>query len=40
MVTGHAAGVAAALAAQEGTTPRNLNVEVLQTALRNQAAVI
>ena len=40
MATGHAAGAAAALAAQEGTTPRDLNVEVLQTALRNQAAII
>jgi hypothetical protein len=40
MVTGHAAGVAAAPAAQEGTTPRDLDVEVLQAALRNQAAII
>ena len=31
---------AAALAAQEGTTPRDLDVEVLQTALRNQEAII
>ncbi len=40
MTTGHAAGAAAALAAQQGTTPRDLNVEVLQTALRNEAAII
>ncbi len=40
MTTGHAAGAAAALAVQEGTTPRDLNAEVLQTALRNQAAII
>ena len=40
MDTGHAARAAEALAVQEGTTPRDLNVEVLQTALCSQAAII
>lgn len=40
MTTGHAAGVAAALSVHEGTAPRELDVEVLQTALRAQAAII
>ena len=36
MVMGQAAGTAAALAASEGTQPRELNVEVLQERLRQQ----
>jgi hypothetical protein len=40
MLTGHAAGTAAALSIQEGVTQRNHNVEVLQTSLRIQGAII
>ncbi len=40
MVTGHAAGTAAALAVQQDTTPRRLEVEGLQATLRNQGAII
>ena len=40
MTTGHAAGAGAALAVQGGTSPRDLDVEVLQTTLRSQAAII
>ena len=40
MVTGHAAGTAAALAVQQDTTPRRLEVEGLQAILRNQGAII
>lgn len=34
VATGHAAGLAAALAARKGSTPRQLNVSALQDALR------
>jgi hypothetical protein len=34
MATGHAAGLAAAMAAQKGCVPRELNVSELQAALR------
>jgi len=40
MVTGHAAGTSAALAVQQGITPRQLEVEGLQATLRNQGAII
>ena len=40
MVTGHAAGTAAALAVQQDTTPRRLGVEGLQATLHNQGAII
>lgn len=37
--TGHAAGAAAALSARQGVEPRDLDVAVLQTALREQDAI-
>lgn len=37
--TGHAAGVAAALAAQKGVTPRELDTRCLQSALKHQNAL-
>jgi hypothetical protein len=40
MVTGHAAGTAAALAAQQGVPPRRLDVAQLQALLRRQGALI
>jgi hypothetical protein len=40
MVTGHAAGSAAATAIQKGTTPRGLDVSKLQALLRSQGAII
>jgi hypothetical protein len=40
MVTGHASGTAAALAALRGTTPRALGVGELQEVLRSQGAII
>jgi hypothetical protein len=40
MVTGHAAGSAAAMAAKGDTTPRYLEVERLQALLRSQGAII
>jgi hypothetical protein len=40
MVTGHAAGTAAAMAAKEGKTPRQLNLKDLQGLLRGQGALI
>ena len=40
MVTGQAAGVAAALSARSGVTPRRLPVTRLQAALRDQRAVL
>ena len=40
MAMGEAAGTAAAIAVEMDTTPRNINIEMLQTALRNQHAVI
>lgn len=39
-LTGHAAGVAAALSAQAGTVPRNLAIGELQSALKKQGAFI
>lgn len=39
-MTGHAAGAAAALAAQQGKAPRQLDVRQLQTALREQGAYV
>jgi hypothetical protein len=38
MATGQAAGTAAALAAKQGTTPRQLDVELLQRTLKEQGA--
>jgi hypothetical protein len=40
MVTGHAAGTAAAMAAQLGTTPRGLDIKALQNRLRSQGAIV
>jgi ribulose 1,5-bisphosphate synthetase/thiazole synthase len=40
MVTGHAAGTAAAMAAKEDTTPRCLEVQRFQALLRSQGAII
>lgn len=40
MATGHAAGTVAALAAREGTSPREVPVEAVQAALRAQRAVL
>ena len=40
MVTGHAAGSAAAMAAMEGTMPRSLDVASVQALLRRQGAII
>ena len=40
MATGHAAGVAAALAAQAGAAPRALNVNEIQKLLREQGAIL
>jgi len=40
MVTGHAAGSAAATAAMRGTTPRRLDVKSIQALLRSQGAII
>ncbi|MDR7614128.1 MAG: FAD-dependent oxidoreductase, partial [Armatimonadota bacterium] len=40
MVTGHAAGTAAALASRTGTTPRNLDVRMLQRRLLEQGAFL
>ena len=39
-LTGHAAGVAAALSANAGVVPRKMNVTEIQTALRKQGAFI
>ena len=38
--TGQAAGTAAALAAGEGVTPREVEVELLRTRLREQGAIV
>ena len=38
--TGHAAGVAAALSAQQGIRPREVEVEQLQGCLRAQGALV
>lgn len=38
--TGHAAGVAAAISAKEGVSPRNINIEELKKELVNQNAII
>jgi hypothetical protein len=40
MVTGHAAGTAAAIAVATGKTPRSLDVVGLQALLRSQGAII
>ncbi|HEX2949588.1 MAG TPA: FAD-dependent oxidoreductase, partial [Armatimonadota bacterium] len=40
MVTGQAAGVAAARSLQEGTTPRQVNVAALQAALRRDNCIL
>jgi ribulose 1,5-bisphosphate synthetase/thiazole synthase len=40
MATGHAAGVAAALASQPGVTPRRISMEVLQSELMRQSALL
>ncbi len=40
MTTGHAAGVAAALAALRGVPPRRLPIETLQDELRRQGAIL
>lgn len=40
LATGHAAGVAAALCAQLGVTPRGLNVPLLRERLRAQGAIV
>ena len=40
LVTGQAAGVAAALAARENTSPRKIKTETLQNALREQGALV
>ena len=39
-LTGHAAGVAAALSANTDVTPRNLDVTEIQSALKKQGAFI
>jgi hypothetical protein len=39
-MTGHAAGVAAALSANSGTVPRDLNVSEIQSALVKQGAYV
>ena len=40
MVTGQAAGTAAALALRSGVGPKELDVGVLQTALRQTGAIL
>ncbi|ORC33983.1 hypothetical protein B4O97_13930 [Marispirochaeta aestuarii] len=40
MANGHAAGVAAALSIANDSTPRNLNVNLLQETLRSQAEIL
>lgn len=40
MVMGEAAGTAAAIAAKQGTTPRNVDIKLLQETLRKQNAII
>jgi hypothetical protein len=40
MATGHAAGTAAALAVRAGTSPRMLDVAILQETLRKQGAIL
>ncbi len=40
MAMGEAAGTAAAIAVEMGTTPRNVDIKMLQAALRNQQAII
>ena len=40
MVTGQAAGVAAALAVKEGVSPRRLDISLLQQNLRKQGQVL
>jgi hypothetical protein len=40
MVMGHAVGTAAAIAVEENTTPRGVDVKRLQERLRNQGAII
>ena len=40
MAIGEAAGTAAAIAVEMGTTPRNINIKMLQDSLRNQNAII
>ncbi len=39
MAMGEAAGTAAAIAVEMGTTPRNIDIKMLQNALRNQHAI-
>jgi hypothetical protein len=40
VVTGHAAGVASALAAKQGVTPRDVTVSEIQKVLREQGAYL
>jgi len=40
MVMGQAVGTAAALAVAHGTTPRQVNIQLLQTTLRDQGAIL
>lgn len=40
MVMGQAVGTAAALAVEHGTTPRNVDISLLQATLRNQGATL
>ncbi len=40
MVMGEAAGTAAAIAVKQGTTPRNVNIGLLQETLRKQEAIL
>ncbi len=40
MVMGEAAGTAAAIAAKQGVTPRNVDISLLQATLRRQNAIL
>ena len=40
MVTGQAAGTAAAIAVRDGVTPRKVDVKKLQTLLKEQGAIL
>ncbi len=40
MVTGQAAGIAAALAVQNGTSPKQVDIARLQGALREAGAIL
>jgi hypothetical protein len=40
MVMGQAVGTAAALAVEHGTTPRQVDIQLLQATLRAQGAIL